>query len=303
MFGIWLLGIGVAWAETVGRIVAVVNEEAITQQELQEAVAQTNPADRKPGVSEGEFRSQVLSRMIEQHLVLQKAKQMGLTVSEEELEEALGRIRADFPSQEAFESQLAKQGLSPDRFRQHYRNQMIIKRMVDREVRPRVSYSPKELEQYYEQHAEEFKHPQRLHLFTILIRHQQNHKEDRKAHLLAKALWRRLKGGESFEALARQFSEGPRKEEGGDLGWVEERHLLKEIAEALRSLKVGEMTPVLETTLGYHLFLLKERQEPGTVPFRKAKPAIEKKVWEAKMRDRYNQWIEGLRKEAYLEIY
>ena len=280
-------------AETVGRIAAVVNDEIITSGETEEAIAQTNGAPRQA----------VLSRLVERRLILQKARQGGVTVSEEEVEEAIQKTEAWFPSKEFFEQQLARQGLSADRLRHHYRDQLIVKRMVDHEVKPWVSTSPQELRDYYHRHREEFKEPEMLHLSTLLIRRRDNPKEEKKAKALAQDLWHRIKSGESFEVLARQSSEGPRREEGGDLGWVEPHKFLKEISETLNSLKPGEVSPVLETAVGYHLFQLKERKSAGVVPFRKAKGILEKLVWEEKMQARYRQWIETLKKEAYIQIY
>jgi len=295
-FVLWNLSFA-SYAGTVGKIVAIVNDEVITQQELDESLSSL------PAVEplKGDARQKALNRLIEDKLILQKAKQNGVTVSPEELEEVIKKVRSRFPSEEAFQKTLLNADLPYKEFEKRHERQLIIRKMVLLEVRAKSTVSPREMEEYYKTHDVQFQSPEAWHLSNILIRKGSPLRDDEAAKRLAKTLLKRIRKGEDFTALAKITSEGPRKEEGGDLGFVERGKLLKEIEGALLPLRVGGVSHVIETPVGYHLFRVEEKRKGMKRNYKEVKGKIRDFLLQEKIKQRYGEWIEQLKKEAYIK--
>ena len=286
------------YATTVGKIVAIVNDEVITQQELDESLSSFPEGELLKGDAR---RRKVLNRLIEDKLIFQKAKQNGVTVSPEELEEVIKKIKNRFPSKEAFQKTLLDAALSYKEFERRHERQLIIRKMVTAEVRAKSTVSPREMEEYYKTHDAEFQSPEAWRLSNILIRKRSPLRNDEAAKQLARNLLKRIRKGEDFVALARIYSEGPRREEGGDLGFVERGKLLKEIEGALLSLRIGGVSNVIETPVGYHLFRVEERRKGTKREYKEAKGKIRESLLQEKIKKRYGEWIAQLKKEAYIK--
>ncbi|MBI4437229.1 MAG: peptidylprolyl isomerase [Candidatus Omnitrophica bacterium] len=291
-------GVPFLFATTVGKIVAIVNDEVITQQEVDEAVLTLPPGDSL----QGELRRQkVLNRLIEDKLILQKAKQGGVLISPGELEEVIKKVKNRFSSEEAFEKTLLDSNLSYKEFEKQHEKQLLIKKMVTAEVRAKSTVSPREMEEYYKAHGDEFQSPEAWRLSNILIRKGSSLRTDEAARQLAKNLLKRIRKGEDFAALVRGYSEGPRREEGGELGFVERGKLLKEIEASLLPLRPGEVSYVIETPVGYHLFRIEEKRKGKKQDYKEVKGKIRDFLLQEKIKKRYGEWISQLKKEAYIK--
>jgi parvulin-like peptidyl-prolyl isomerase len=112
----------------------------------------------------------------------------------------------------------------------------------------------------------------------------------------AKALRERLLKGEPFDELARQYSTAPEAEDGGNVGWISQDVLHESIDEALSSLPVGEMSPVVETPYGYHIFQVDAKRPEGPMSLQEARDEIETMLIRQKQEVLYDNWIIGLKK-------
>ena len=285
-------------AETVGKIVAIVNDEVITQQELEDVL---RDFPEKENLQEPARREKALNRLVEDKLILQKAREVGVVVTPEEVDEVIRNIKNRFPSQEAFDKTLVNEGLTYKAFETRHKNQLIIKKMVTREIRSKSSVTPREVETYHQEHSGSFQGPEAWKLSHLLVRKHFPGKEDPERKKKAKQLLRRLRHGEDFKTLVRNYSEGPRKEEGGDLGYVERGKLMKEIEEALVFLPVGGISEIIETPVGYNIFRLEDRKSSEIRPFKQVREEIHGRLMVEKIKNRYNEWMKELKKDAYIQ--
>lgn len=293
-------------AEVVERILAVVNDEIVTDQDLQVVMApvvaqyRTMYAGKEFDEKVQEARREFLNKVIDDKLILSEAKRLQVTVKDSDVDEMLADVRNKFPSREAFLSAIQEQGLTEKKLWNRFRDQLITQRLVASEVKSRVSVSPGEVNEYYKEHSEEFKQGDRVRLQHILVRLSSRSEEE--ASALVREISDKLKAGGSFEELAKAHSEGAEASEGGMMGWIEKGQLMGEIDEKVFMLQAGELTEPIKSSLGYHLFKVIERDRSTVKPITEVRSQIQDVLFKKKLTERLETWMKSLKKNAYISI-
>lgn len=296
------------FAQTVDRIVAIVNNEVITQSDVNRVLA-TIEAEYRSLFSDPEEVAQkfkqaeenIISQMIEEKLILSEAKRYEIEAEEDTIEARIEQIKEHLAGIEEFEQALEVQGLTLKDLRSRFRDQEIMKKAVDYFVRSGIKVDPIEMSQYYQAHQESLVHPERAKVKTILIRVDESGDEHR-ALQKAKGIFERLKKGEKFEELAKAYSQGANAEGGGSLGFVEKDQLIKEIDEAIFKLPAGEFTDVIKTPQGYRIFKVEEKKPKQVLIFEQAQELIRDILYKEKFTEAFKDWLEELKQEAYISI-
>jgi len=300
-------------AELLDKIVAVVNDDIVTQSELDRNLAPIFQEYKNRYQGEifiekmTKARAQILNQMIEDKLVLQEAKAKKVPVSEEELNRKLADFKRRFRTEKDFDLFLDSQGMTLTKLKDHYRDMIAIQKIQSAEVRSRVIVSPLEAKRYYDEHVKDFTSPESFHVLTITIR---KHTQDDKTKTQAVDPQQKLEslrssvlhGTLSFSEAAQKNSEDTHAEEGGDMGFMSKGQFIPQLEEAIFKLKPGEVTPVLETEIGYHIFQLVEVQPEHTKSFDESRDQIENIIYSEKSRKRFEDWVAQLRKNAYISI-
>ncbi|MCM8595428.1 peptidylprolyl isomerase [Accumulibacter sp.] len=263
-----LVGVALAQAGTAGqpvpvdRIVAVVNDEVITQYDLRgrldSALAQLKRQGMTPPPADV-LERQVLERLVFDKVQLQLAREAGLRVDDAQLEQALQRIAtANNMSLAQFRAALEKDGVTFASFREEIRSEMIIARLREREVDSKIFISDGEIDNYLTLVAGQGSAGEEYRLAHILLRAPESANPDQIQKLRGKAeqILERLRKGEDFAQLAAAYSDAPDGMRGGDLGWRPADRLPSLFAEAGQKLKVGEVSPILRSSNGFHLVKL-----------------------------------------------
>lgn len=299
--------------ELVDKVVAVVDEEAVTQSELDELLSPIYEQYRKQYQGEDLFRKLdearriLLNQLIEDRLVYQEAKRAGVKVSEEELDAAVNDFKDRFQNDTEFNKLLKEEGMTITKLRERYERQIAIRKLHQYEVRSKVIVSPKEVEQYYNDHINEFATNERIQVRTITIRKSPEAVEkgltDEAAKAKAEAVLRELVDTKAdFGELAKRYSQDSYALDGGELGFIERGDMVEAIDQVLFSLKKGETSQVLESKLGYHIFRVDDIQ-PGKVrSLDEVRGNIQGLLYREKMRQRFMEWMEQLKKDAYISI-
>ena len=302
--------IGFVYSETVDRIVAVVNDEPITQSEL-DALLMPIYAQYRSAYSGEEFmtkindaRTNLLNQLIEDKLVTQEAKRLEVKVTEDEIEVQINEIKRKFPSEEEFNTFLKAQRITVDKLYKRYEEQIAIRKLHQYEVRQKVVVSPLEIEAYYSDHIGNFTEEEKLKVKTIMIKKkkdqdQKGNDEDREE---IEKIVNTIQNGASFAELAKQYSQGMNAEEGGALGFIERGEMIPEFDTVLFKLTVGEISPVLETDIGYHVFLVEAKQEREVRPLSEIKDEIHNIIFKTKAKERFEKWMQELKQNAYISI-
>lgn len=296
----------IAGTEVVERILAVVNDEIITEQDLTLVMApvvaqyRTMYAGREFEERAKEARQEFLGKVIEDKLILSEAKRREIIVKDSEVDETLSEVRNKFPNRETFLRAIEEQGLTEKKLWNRFRDQLMTQKLVNYEVKSKVSVSPGEVSDYYKAHSGEFEQGDRVKLQHILIRTTSRSDED--ALALAGKLVDEAAAGKPFEELAKTYSEGAEAKEGGEMGWMERGQLLGDIDEKVFALEVGQVTRPIKSNLGYHVFKLVERQKSSVKPLVEVREKIQDLLFKEKMKKRLEGWIQGLKKDAYISI-
>ena len=267
----------------IDRIVAVVDDEAIFESDVQQAVrqglvqrGQTNPTDAE----RKQLYDDALQVLVNDRLVIAQASRLGIDVPfsdvEAEVNKAIEENRETLGGDDAFNAQLAAEGLTLDDLKKMYRvqikNRMLVERVLRRDMeRQRGEPTDEELRALFEERKAELPpRPEVAHLQTIFIGFETSSGAANTSRTKIEGLRARIEGGEDFAEVAKKESEDPSGALGGDLGFLHPKDLREPaFANAVGSLKVGELSQPVLTVYGYHLIqVTEERKNTGEVRVR-----------------------------------
>jgi len=282
-------------AEIVDRIVAVVGNQVITMSELEKAYNKDELGLLKSNSQIS--RQEYLEKMIEKMLIDQEVKRQGITVSVLEVEQAIEKKRTQLGmSPEDFIQTLRRQGMTIDEYREQVRQNLVLGKLVSREVKSEINITDQEIQLYYQKHQAEFKTPDKIHLYHLVIRKGEASRET------ISRIQKEFAQGTSFTALAKKYSEGEEAEKGGDLGWVEMNALKPELAQMLKNLQINELSPVYEDEVGLHLFWIQGKDQGTQLALDQVRDQIKQILEREQFDQQYELWLKRLKSKAYIEI-
>lgn len=217
-------------------------------------------------------------------IVALEAEKRGLTVSDQEIQDRINKEAARFESTAEWQKRMEKSGVTVEERKKQIRIEMLADKFRDQIIVPEVAArfgTDKVAKEYYDKFPDLFKVPRRLHLLHITRSvakdaTEEVKKKEREAIDKARA---RVAGGEAFEAVAREVSTEATAMKGGDVGWVtEETGIQPQLKNVVLGLKQGDLSPVLESPQGFHLFKALEVKEAGRRSFDEAKDEIKKRL-------------------------
>lgn len=254
-------------AEVLDRIVAKVGSEIILKSELKE---HRNQMQQMGAIDHSVSDLEVLNDMIESHLILQVAKDKGYKVDSFRIRQMINAQIEEqyqrFGSERAFRDELRRAGMSLSQLREFYENmikeQQLREMIIQSEISARITVSDSELEEFYQDNIDLL--PLREAKTEIgLIRIDITPKEEtlRQARTEINRIYDRIREGQDFSQLAREYSDCPSSRLGGDLGFFGRGTMIAEFEKAAFSLQPGEISSVVETAHGYHIIKMEERDE------------------------------------------
>ncbi len=249
-------------------IVAVVNSELVTAVEVEQRLTRTKIDAQRNGArlpADEELRKQVIDALIDERVQSTYAREAGSKIDDVELERAVANVASQnqlSPAQ--LKERVQAEGMDYTRFRNNLRDQMLIERVREREVTSRIRISDADIDRVVEQQRAEAAGDQELNLAQILITVPEGASDavvaQRRA--LVTQAQARLRAGEDFAKVAREVSEDGNRAVGGEIGMRSQRRLPDLFVEAVRNVKVGQVTAEpLRTSAGFHLLKVLARQE------------------------------------------
>ncbi|MGH7257098.1 MAG: peptidylprolyl isomerase, partial [Nitrospiraceae bacterium] len=279
------------------RIVAIVNSDLImlsdvkrdltTEQERLQKRYKGTELERR--LKSAEYVT--LTKMIERRLQLQAARTKGVEVTDQEVTQAVEELKKQG------DKNIVKDASSTTTVRE----ELLLLRVVDREVRSVVMVVESDMRRYYQEHKERFAYPEEYQLSQIFIR-SRGPDEIGIAMGRGEGILAALKQGESFEDLSLRFSEGPNAARGGRLGLVRQGELLPVIEQALAPLPIGGLTSLIEGADGLHIIRVDDKKPRQFRPFEEVKTEIQTLVFQQKSEDQYQIWMADLKNKAYIDI-
>ncbi|GBD27157.1 Foldase protein PrsA 2 [bacterium HR30] len=238
--------------------------------------------------------SDALEQAITTEVLVQAATAQGLRVSEREVEEEIKEIRSYGPNHPMSEW-LGK--TDPAEVRRELRQSLLIEKFLDQRIKTRVTAA--QVEQYYQEHAEQFERPPMVRASHILIRIQGGDRDA--ARRRAEEILQRVRKGEDFAQLAKQYSQDSyTAPKGGDLEFFPERPT--PVAQAAFRLEVGQVSDVIESPYGFHLIKVTDRRPAGRAPLQEVAEEIRSILEDEQREEAEELLIEELRAKAKIEV-
>jgi peptidyl-prolyl cis-trans isomerase SurA len=246
-------------------IVAIVNAEPITRNEVQArvALAQQQLSRQGKDVPSAQLARELLERLISERAQLQLAKTLNLRPDEAAVDEAVaGVARQNQLTLEQLKKRIVEDGMDFVRFRNDLREELTLQRLREREVDARVKVTEQDIDQFFrERQAQAAAGPEQLNVAQILVTVPEDAGPDQQAALQAKAqrALARLRAGETFATVATEMSDAADRASGGELGLRPVERLPTLFVDAVRELPVGGLAGPLRSGAGWHVIKLVEK--------------------------------------------
>jgi peptidyl-prolyl cis-trans isomerase SurA len=293
------------------RIVAVVNNEAITLSELDEAVeaflnvvTRSQPSVKREDIIE-EARKASLNKLIDGVLLKQEASRLKIVISDQEISRTMNDmlVRRNISFDEFSES-LEKEGMTLDDYKKEISQYLLTRKIVEKTIRYKIAVSDEEIGDYYGNHRNQYEGKEANRVQQILIVKPKGADQETVSALREKAetILKRLIEGEPFEALAVQYSQGPAAKAGGDLGFLEKGMMYPEVDEEVFRLQKGEMGGVVESPIGFHIIKVLDKRGAGVKPIEEVREEIMGRISEEKIEEKFQEWFKRLREKSHIDI-
>ena len=245
-----------------GKVAAVVNGQLITERDVNARLARLNPAMQS---AFGGDRRKLIEEMVMETVLLQEARRRGL-----ERDPEVGQLLRET------------------------RRQILVGRLLELvRVEGPVEVGDQEIARFYEENKVKFREPETFRASHVLVVEEGQ----------AKAALARIKAGEPFAKVAEELSiDQPTRKRGGDIGFFAKGQLIPEFEAACQKMEVGQISPVVKSTLGYHIILLAERRPERDLPLEEVKERIRRQLAAQRQQERVGRFVQGLRGKAQIQI-
>ncbi|HYH94425.1 peptidyl-prolyl cis-trans isomerase [Hyalangium sp.] len=281
-------------AEPDANVVATVNGEAIRraefEQDLSRELASAEAPERTPEEIEP-FKRALLDSLVKRLLLLQEAKRQNISVTPEEVDRQMLRLTGDYPT-ESFSDALAQGQLSLAELRARESQRLIIEKLFANHVYTRVAVTEEELRAYFAAHEADFQEPEQVHAAQLVVKGLDE----------AKRVQAQLRSGKKFADLARRYSLSADAKVGGDLGFFPRGQMPPAFDAVVFSMRPGQVSDVVSTEYGYHLFKVIAFKPGRKHDFAEARGQVEAKIVALKQAQAQEAFEKELREKAKIWV-
>jgi peptidyl-prolyl cis-trans isomerase SurA len=300
--------------KVVEEIIARVNNEIITKSELDKARQESSEdaqqqcagkcSPEQLQVATEDAQKFALRDLIDRSLLAQRGKDMDINV-EADLVKQLDQIRQQnkLKDMDDLEKAVTAQGINWEDFKSNLKNRLLTQEVIRREVGSHINITHDEEMKYYQDHQKDFIKPEQVALSAIEVK-TEGKQESEIPDLKAKAqkLHDRIVDGESFDELAKRFSDGATAQQGGYLGVYKRGELSKELEDIVFKMNRNQITDVIETKQGFLILKVLEHYDEGEQPFDKVENEIQEQLYSQKMEPALREYLKTLREQSYVVI-
>lgn len=298
--------------ELLDRMVAVVNDEVITQAELDtflrpvyQQYSQEYSGEELVKVM-NDVRQKILSQMIEDKLAYQEAVVQGIEVKDEDVEKEFQDFKAKMEKPEELDQMLEREGLTMKALRERLKKQAMVRQLQDREVRSKVVVSPSEVEAFFKENPEKFKTKERVRVRSLTIKKSEDARSkgitDEKAKQKIALMEQKIKLYRDFDQVVRDYSEDSLAKQEGIGDWIERGAMIESVDNVIFKTPIGQLTGVVETPIGYHIFRIEAKEPEKNHSFEEVKEQISGYLFQQESNERFKAWMEEVKKAAYISI-
>jgi peptidyl-prolyl cis-trans isomerase C len=272
-------------------VVAWVNGEPIERAQFEHELPRTAEGEPLSAEQLAPVKRALLDTLIDRALLLQAAQARGILPTQEEVNRRMLRLSSDYSGSE-FDEALTREQLTAAELKQKTAALLTIEKLFQEHVYPRIGVTEAELRAYFSEHAREFQQPEEVRAAQIVV-----------ADLTeAKRLQAQLKAGKHFADLAQKYSLSPDAKVGGDLGYFPRGVMPPQFDEVAFRLGIDQISEVVPTEYGFHLFKVLDKRPARTRNFAEARQEVEQRLVKEKRTQAEKDFIAELRKKAVLKV-
>ena len=275
------------------QVVAWVNGQAVGragfERELEQEMRTLDGSPRSPEQAEP-FKRALLETLVTRTLLLQAARDAGISVSAEEVDRRLLALAAEYP--EGLTGLLAQSGITKPELMQRTLEQLTVERLFRDQVDARVAVTEEAIRRYFDEHPEEFQEPEQVHAAQIVVRGLDD----------AKRIQQQLWAGKKFPDLARRYSLSPEAKVGGDLGFFARGTMPASFDEVVFRLAPNQVSEVVTTEFGFHLFKVLEKKPARKKELPEVRGGIEARLLAQLRKQAQEAWVKALREKAKVQV-
>ena len=276
-------------------VVATVNNVDITVSEFTTALTslKTELSEDTP-LDEDRARLMklnLLNQLIDRKLLVAEAETLGIEVNDVEIDDAVNRIIGEYPDQETFDEQVKNGNIDLDQWRREIEYKLLLEKLVESALTTEIEILPDEIETYYEENREDYSADEKVHALQIMVETMD----------LAEELLAEIENGADFSSLATIHSISPDSARGGDLGFFSRDEMPPDF-EIVFKIKPGELSNVVESPYGFHIFKVLEKSPAKDMTLEEATPEIIEKLKRIKAEEEYGMWFSEIKERAQIEI-
>jgi parvulin-like peptidyl-prolyl isomerase len=238
------------------------------------------------------LKEEVLNILIDEKVMLLRAKELSISVSDAELAKKVEEIKESYALDDGFDKVITTRKVDYGQWKEELRKRIILEKLISTDVNSKVQVKEEEGKTYRREHRGVYAPEKRVHVAQIVVREREK----------AEAILKRLMRGEDFGKVAREESIGPEARAGGDLGFVSQGFMPEEIDAAIFSQQPGEIGPVIRSPFGYHIFKIIEKGKKAKKGWEDIRGQVLTDLRKQKEEQEYALWLGALRSKAVIKI-
>jgi parvulin-like peptidyl-prolyl isomerase len=269
-----------------------INEKSVSLEQFQKEFRRVFLLwEKLPAEQKTVMEKVVIAELIDRRLALDEAERLGISISEETVENSYRNFWSEYPSEKR-KTLMAERGVSDSQWKEEEKQRLLLKKVAEKAVYSSLKVTEEEIETYYRDNFADFKGAEEVRARQILVASEEK----------AQQVLGLLRQGKPFEETAREYSLSPDGRQGGDLGFFPRGQMPEEFDAVVFSLTPGRLSNIVQSPYGFHIFLVEEHRKPTQLSLEKIRPRIQSILLERKKETAYNNWLVRLRKKAFIEI-
>jgi peptidyl-prolyl cis-trans isomerase SurA len=296
-------------ADVIEQVIAVIDGEPYTLSNLR-TFAKTRLAKSFPTGNLQEINAgdrDVLEQFVTDKLIEAEVREAGIRITDDDVDRYIEQVKKNNRlSDEDFKTALTRDGMTLAGYKISVKTELEKAEILDRQVKRKVSITDEDVERYYKLNSKNYRTNERARFRHILLTLSEKAPSDQVNAVSAQAreLYKKIAAGEDFTAVAREYSQGAGRAEGGDIGWVNKGSLIAGLEEiAFEKLRPGQVSEPFRTTMGIHIVKLEAREAGTVLPLTTVAPKIKQELLNKALEERFSKWLKAdLRRKHRVDI-
>lgn len=277
------------------RVVAIVGDRKITLHDINVQIKQHKSGVIHDQAESAEtlvkLRKALLSRLIDDTILEAEADRQGITIDKEQLENQVRLLLGDY-DESRLGLMLAGQDMTFDDWKAALAKNLKIKKLTQ-SLDARIAVSDAEVKDFFQKNVDEFKVEERVRVMQIMVNDETTAEQIRK----------KLVGKADFTKLARQYSQSPDAADGGDMGFFGRGQMPQEFEDAVFRLREGDISDVVKSMYGFHIFKVVKTEKPRPMTFEEARDRIHELLLSQKREEEFKSWLENVKKGVTIKTF